>query len=354
MLFKPVKKAVQQLTDWQHWPFYLFYFPISYAWLIYFFKSRSIWFYTASNPTLAFGGFEGESKSNMYKQLPSHLCPKSLFIHPAASFTEVMQRVKEQGFTYPFIVKPDIGMKGILFRKIESLQQLEHYHRHMPAVYIIQEWIDLPLEVSVFYCRRPNENKGCITALIQKNLLEVQGDGRSTLKQLMEKNAEAKMLMKKVQKDYAHKLNSILSSGEKFCVSPIANLFNGASFENLPHEIDDALVAIFDNISMSNQFYYGRYDIKCESIAHLKQGHFTILEFNGAGSVPNHIYTGTYSLAGAYKEILKHWNYLFQISRLNCKAGVSYWSWKKGRRFLQHSKSYFRKLKRLDEELVLA
>jgi hypothetical protein len=354
MLFSFVKKAYKMFADWQRWHFYLFYFPVSYVWLIYFIKSRSVWFYTASNPTLAFGGFEGEGKSKMYEQLPLHLCPKSLFINPLTSFVDVLEQVRSLRFSYPFIVKPDIGMKGILFRKIENRQQLQKYHQHMPAVYIIQELIDLPYEVSVFYCRIPRENKGSITALIQKNLLEVTGDGHSTLADLAAKHSEAKSLMKKISKEHSQQLNTILRPGEKFCFSLIANLFNGAKFINLQDEIDDSITSVFDDISHRSQFYYGRYDIKCVSINDLKEGkNFKILEFNGAGSVPNHIYTGTYSLLKAYKEILKHWKYLFEISRLNCKNGSPYWGWKKGYRFLQNSKKYFRKLKRLDEDLIL-
>ena len=109
-----MKNILNRLTDWEHWPFLLFYFPISYAWLWSYIKSRSFWFFTASNPTLTFGGLEGESKSEMYKQLPAHLCPRSIYITPLAPFADVAQQVRMQRMDYPFIVKPDVGMKGIL------------------------------------------------------------------------------------------------------------------------------------------------------------------------------------------------------------------------------------------------
>ena len=37
---------------------------------------------------------------------------------------EVKKKIAEAGFMYPFIVKPDVGMKGILFRKIDNEEQL--------------------------------------------------------------------------------------------------------------------------------------------------------------------------------------------------------------------------------------
>jgi len=111
---------------------------------------------------------------------------------------------------------------------------------------------------------------------------------------------------------------------------------------------------VFDDISRNNRFYYGRYDIKCESIEDLKDGkNFYILEFNGAGSVPNHIYTGTYTLAQAYKEILSHWKLMFEASEINHKEGNPYWSFMKGHLFLKNSKKHFNVLKKLDKELVL-
>src|SRR3954453_16093664 len=170
MLFNAIKAILHKVIDWHNWPFYLFYSPISYAWVGYYFKTRSLWFYTASNPTLAFGGFEGEAKSRIYNQLPQELCPQSIYIHPSSSFNEVINQLHLSGISYPFVVKPDIGMMGLLFRKIENEQQLKIYHTQIPATYIIQEFVDIPCEVSVFYYRMPSSNTGTITAFIEKIL----------------------------------------------------------------------------------------------------------------------------------------------------------------------------------------
>jgi len=346
---------VKRLTDWTHWPFLLFYAPIAIAWPWYYLKSRSLWFFTASNPTITFGGFEGEAKSEMYRQLPAHLLPRSIFIKPHTPFDTVLQQVEQHGLTYPFIVKPDVGMKGLLFRKIEQEPQLQTYHRHMPVAYIIQEFLDLPLEVSVFYYRKPGNPTGRITALIQKDLLEVTGNGSATLAELVQQHPDAKTLLTKIENEQQAHLNRVLKPGEVFRVLHVANLFNGARFKNLAAQIDAGLLHVFDAISQENSFYYGRYDIKCNAIADLKQGRdFYILEFNGAGSTPNHIYTGTYTLLQAYKEMLLHWRLLYEASALNHKNGHRHWSFLKGHRFLKASKKHFNVLKKLDAELTLS
>ena len=65
-----MKKFFQRLTNWELWNFYVLYAPISPVWFWYCLRSGSFWFFSSSNPTITFGGFEGEGKKEMYDQLP--------------------------------------------------------------------------------------------------------------------------------------------------------------------------------------------------------------------------------------------------------------------------------------------
>jgi len=348
------KKLIEKLATWEHWPFYIFYFPISFKWFWYYIKSGSLWFFTASNPTMEFGGFEGGSKTKVAKLLPPQLYPNSILINPSSKFSEVKKEVLLHQLLYPFIVKPDIGMKGLLFRVVKNEKQLKKYHAAIPANYVIQEFVNMPYEVSVFYYRKPDEENGCITALIKKKLLHVIGDGKNTLHELIKNHLEFSISSRQVKKRYGKEGERILEAGEKYYLSHIANLQNGARFINLYDEIDAKMLHVFDKISHSNNFYYGRYDIKCSTIEDIREGeNFKILEFNGSGSVPNHIYAGGFNLLDAYKEILKHWEALYDISEFNNKNGIRYWSFFKGYRFLMNSKKHFNILKRLDKVLFL-
>jgi hypothetical protein len=76
-----------------------------------------------------------------------------------------------------------------------------------------------------------------------------------------------------------------------------------------------------------------------------------ILEYNGCGAEPNHFYDTGYTLTGAWKEILKHWKILFEISRYNHKHGVRYWPFFKGLRFRQQTKKYYKLIKKADKEI---
>lgn len=343
-----------RIKNWEHWPFMLRYLPIAPAWVWYIIRSRSVWFFTPSNPTLTFGGFEGEGKKEMYAQLPEGSYPKTVFIQPAQPFDVVKKRIAEKGFTYPFCVKPDVGMKGLLFRKIDSEGEWKTYHQLAPAEYIVQELVDYGLEVSVFYYRYPDQAKGVITGFIQKELMEVTGNGTETLLQLIQKHPKARLREAEMRAKHAEHLHTVLQPGEKLYLSYAANLNRGARFSNLEHLIDEPLHRLFDDLSHRCQFYYGRYDIKCASIEDLKRGiNFSILEFNGSGAEPNHVYNAGLTLRQAHDVILQHWEVLYRISKYNHRQGIRYWPFWKGFFFLRQAKKHLRLLEHCDEKIGL-
>jgi hypothetical protein len=108
---------------------------------------------------------------------------------------------------------------------------------------------------------------------------------------------------------------------------------------------------LFDTISLyTKHFYYGRYDIKCASVAALKQGKdFSILEYNGCGAEPNHFYDTGYTLRAAYKEVLMHWKYLYNICMYNRSQGVKPWPFMKGFTFRKYTRDLFAEMKLVDD-----
>lgn len=345
-----VKKTFERLTNWELWNFYVLYFPLVFVWLWYCIRSRSFWFFSSSNPTITFGGMEGEGKKEMYDQLPKQHVPRTIFILHNLQFDEVKNRIAEAGFIYPFIVKPDIGMKGILFRKIENADQLKKYHERIPVEYIIQDLIMLPVEVSVFYYRHPADKKGTVSGFIHKELLHVVGDGKNNLEELVKNHSRAKHRYDEMKHRHGHRFERVIPNNEIFYLSYAGNHNRGAHFTNLHKEIDERLHQVFDNLfEYNNQFFYGRYDIKTTSIEDLKQGkNFQILEYNGCGAEPNHIYDCGMGLGAAYSEILKHWKILYEISKYNNATGTPYWSFMKGYRYLKESARHFKLLAKFD------
>lgn len=325
------------------------------VWAWYCVKARSLWFFTPSNPTISFGGFEGETKTEMYRQLPPGTFPESICISPSLDINQLETVITQAGFEYPFVVKPDAGMMGFMFRRIDNALKLASYHKKMPVDYIVQKFIDFPIEVSVFYYRYPNMKSGTITGFLKKEFLQVVGDGQSNLLTLINNYDRVQFRLKEMKAKHKDNLEKILPQGEIYFLSYALNLSRGGRLISLAHEKDHQLLKVFDDLShYTEHFYYGRYDIKCSSIADLRQGrNFSILEYNGCGAEPHHAYGNGHTLFQAYSIFLHHWKVLYEISTYNHRNGFPRWSFRKGWDYLQKGKANFRTIKKLDAQTQL-
>jgi hypothetical protein len=352
-IFAAVKSIFNRITNWEAWPFKLLYAPIAPVWVWYMIRSRSVWFFTPSNPRITFGGMDGKPKKEMYDLLPKELYPTTFNMLPGQSFSIAKERLWQMNIDYPLIVKPEVGCQGILFRKIDKESEFINYHRNVPVEYIVQELVQYPMEVSVFYIRHPKDEKGMVTGFLHKVPLQVIGNGKDTLEELVRHHPKAQKRMGEMMSKHKEKWNTVITKGEKYMLSYAANHNRGAHFIDLKEHIDDRLVSIFDKISHDvNDFFYGRYDIMCTNVEDLKNGtNFTILEYNGCGAEPNHFYDTGYTLIGAYKEILKHWKALYRICMYNRTLGIEPWPFQKGMKFLDHIKEHFRIIREADKKI---
>lgn len=346
-----VRKTWYIITHWETWHYRVKYIPLAPFWLWYCLRAGSFWFFTPSNPTLTFGGFEGEQKSEMYEQLPPGSYPKTIYISPTLSFEEAVSLVTDNHFVFPFAVKPDAGMMGLMFRVINNENQFRNYHKKITVDYLVQELVNDPIEVSVFYYRFPHEQQGTITGFIRKETLEVVGDGKRTLEQLILLHPRARFFIEEMRTKHADQINSVIPEVETFRLTYAANLSRGGKLVSLEKEKDDRLLKIFDDLShYAKHFYYGRYDIKCHSLEDLKTGRFAILEYNGSGAEPHHVYGNSNTLLQACKILLHHWDILYRISVWQHKNGIPYWKFKEGLDFLKTARKHLELLRKLDKE----
>ncbi|MEI2711631.1 MAG: hypothetical protein V9E96_21855 [Chitinophagaceae bacterium] len=45
-------------------------------------RTKTFWYFSSVNPTLQFSGFEGETKKEMFDQLPIESFPTTIYIKP--------------------------------------------------------------------------------------------------------------------------------------------------------------------------------------------------------------------------------------------------------------------------------
>lgn len=287
------------------------------------------------------GGYIMESKFTIHKQLPQHLVPQTFLVNTNESFAAVKEKLQQQKIDYPFFCKPDIGGKGRGVVKIENGKQLHQYHLNSPINYLVQAAISYKNEIGVFYCRRPGQAKGFISGIVEKGVMQVKGDGIKTLQQLIEAIPRYYFQRKFLFEKYAKQLNAILPQDEIFQLSEIGNHARGSMFTDCSHLNCKKLEAVFDKLSDAyNTFYFGRYDIKFNSWEELYDGkNFMIIELNGSGSEPTHMYDPKKKIWQAWKIILQHWKIMYQIAVTNHKSGVSYLSFNGGRRLQQQEQA---------------
>lgn len=312
--------AFVKFTQWEHWPTLAYYIPLFPFFLWRSVKAGHPIFYTIANPAILFSGNGTESKFKTLDLLPEPLKPKSFLFSQNDSIEELQKKIAENDFEFPLIAKPDIGFRGYLVKKIDSMGALQNYLQHVDEDVIIQEFIPYENELGIFYHRIPGHKKGCITSVTIKKFIKVIGDGHLTLAELIQKDNRAFLYANLFQAIHHDKLGHVLNKGEKMTLSVIGNHSKGTQFINGNHLINEELENFTDKICQQVQgWYYGRLDVKYKSYEQLLKGEdFKIIEVNGIISEPTHIYDATHENASyfkALKSINSHWDIMAKIAQ---------------------------------------
>ncbi|MHA4811798.1 hypothetical protein ACX0G9_27125 [Flavitalea flava] len=335
-----------RLFNWEYWSFTAVYLPIYIIWIGLCLRARSFFFFAASNPSIKNGGFLSESKKDISPLIPACYHPKTLFISLPAVEENVLLQLEGQGFLFPLIGKPNVGSKGRGVKILNTSADLEEYIGSATLDFHIQEFVSYKKEAGIFYYRYPGEKKGRISGIVRKEFLSIKGDGHSQIGELISRNKRAILQTDGLKKLYGSIFGKVLPEGEDFVLVPYGNHARGAKFLDDSHLIDDELTLAIDRVCRQIPgFYFGRLDIRYRDWEELKQGrNFAIIEVNGAGSEPTHIYDPAHTLFYAWKEIIRHWIILGKISRLNHRLGHPYLTIKEGLQMFREDKGWSAKL----------
>jgi hypothetical protein len=335
-----------RLLHWEYWSFNVIYLPIYIVWVGLCLRARSFFFFAAANPRIKNGGFLNESKKDIHALVPGDLHPSTVFFSIPANAEMVIQEIRSRGLQFPLIGKPDIGARGRGIKALKDEDDVKEYVRNAFLDFHIQEFVCYKNEVGIFYYRYPNQPTGNISGIVRKEFLSVKGDGSSTIGDLLRKDERAILQIKNLEKTNAGLLHHVLPEGEERVVVPYGNHARGAKFLDDSHLTDEALTITIDKLCQRiPDFHFGRLDIRFNTWEELKQGkHFSVIEVNGAGSEPTHIYDPRHSIFFAWKEIIRHWFILWRISRLNHQKGFPYLNLKKGIEMFREDRQYSQKL----------
>ena len=283
-----------------------------------------------------------ESKKEIYDLIPSEYYPKTLLIEPTETLEAVQEKIKEAAIEFPLIAKPDIGLRGTAVKKIHNAEELAAYFSKANFNVLIQSLIPYENEIGLFYVKLPNQPSK-ITGIVAKEFMILTGNGKNTIRELLHEDKRYLLQLEVLEEEYKDKLNTILSEGETINLVPYGNHCRGTKFVDASHEITPEMIESFNTIcNQIEGFYFGRMDIMYHSFKDLAQGkNFQIVEINGAISEPTHMYDPKHSLWFGWKELTRHFHYMYVISKHNRKNGANYLTFKEGvREFKKHQKYY--------------
>lgn len=326
-----------KLRSWEYWHFDVVHAPLYLYWIFLSIKARSLTFFSASNPGILMGGMFGESKFEVLDKVPATVKPKTILIPYPSSRQEVLDALAKNDLRFPLIFKPDLGERGWRVEKIQTESDIDRYLESIRLPFLAQAFVDLPLEFGVFYRRYPDEVAGQVVSIAGKEMLSVTGDGRSTLRELVLSSDRARLQWEKLSRVYAERLNDVLPQGKIIELVSIGNHCLGTKFLDANNLITKRLNESFDRISKQIEgFYFGRYDLRAASTQDLEEGRVMILELNGCGAEPAHIYQPGFSFGKALGVLFRHWRDIYEVSKQNHKRGIPYISFSEAHRIFKH------------------
>jgi len=325
------RAALGRWTRWEFWPAWLFYLPVALNYLRLALKYRGFTVPTAANPGIFSGGFVGESKIATLHDLRNTSPEFTAEAHLLAGATpgerlSSLEHLREKhSIEYAFIVKPDVGQRGVGVKLIRTSEQAAEYLRATSAPLLIQRYAPGPCEVGVFYYRFPHESCGRIFAITEKIFPTITGDGKRTIEDLVWEDERARFVAETYLRRLGERRSEVLPAGETLKLVEAGNHAQGCIFRDGAHLWSEELERRIDEISRRlDGFFIGRYDIRYASDDDLRAGrNFQIIELNGAASEATSIYDARNSLYAAYRKLFQQWELVFAIGAANRHRGCS-------------------------------
>lgn len=312
---------------WEFWPPWLFYPPViaHVLWLA--LRHRSLTLFTAVNPSMPAGGFIGESKTAILAGLGpgprvvrSRLIPAALPLEARAKIVAEFQQ--SSGLSYPIVLKPDAGQRGSGVKVAREPRDVRAWLEVMRADGLVQEFVP-GIEFGVFYYRFPREATGRVFSITHKVFPSVVGDGRSTLERLILLDPRAVAMADAYRRRLHGRLWEVPAAGERVTLVDIGNHCQGAVFLDGSAWVTPELERAIDELSRGYAgFYFGRYDVRANSLEDFRAGRFCAIELNGATSEATHIYDPKHSVLDAWAILRRQWRILFEIARQNREGGA--------------------------------
>lgn len=337
----PLGRLPRRVALAERIPTLLFYLPVGLQWFWLGLRYGDLSLPALANPNIETGGLWGESKTSYLEMMapdqrrwlaPYARMPRS--VGPAAADAVAAQdAMRAAGLAFPVVVKPDIGWRGFGVRLVADAAALEAYLEAFPQgeSFMLQRPVPYDGEAGVLYVRVPGEPDGRIFSLTFRYFPSVVGDGRTRLRDLILRDRRSSWKAGShlgLETGHAghrpEELERVPAAGEVVRLSFIGSNRVGGLYRDADAHITPALERRFDAISKGMpEFFYGRYDIRFESVERLREGEgFEIIEVNGAGGESINVWDPAMPMVDVYRKLFEQQRLLFEIGARNRARGI--------------------------------
>lgn len=318
----------RRISRWEFWPYYITN-SVTFLYVLYLgcWRYRQPTLFTVVNPSMKpDSGFIGERKSMSFNDMPQDVLGSWQSVEAGTEFDEKQilfkQFMENHALTYPVVLKPDRGQRGIGVCVCLNEKDAVDWLRTINDDYIMMEFHPGE-EFGVFYYRFPGEPCGTIFSINKKKHLFVIGDGHHTLEELILLDDRALCMAPTFLKRMQSELLRIVPDGESVQLGRVGAHSLGTLFLDGCYLATNELLLSLDNIARQYEgFYFGRFDIKTRNEDYLKRGKdLKVLEVNGVTSEATHIYDPGNSLFYGWGVLMDQWSIAFEIAARNAKNG---------------------------------
>ncbi len=319
----------RRLTHWEFWPSYVFYPPVI-AYIVYLgVRYRHPLLFTAANPAIPLSGLIGESKTAILDGLKARSdliarydrIPANLEAHQKEH--AVISFMDRHGMTFPCVIKPDAGQRGLGVAVIRNQRQLADYFSESRPDSIVQEYVP-GFEFGVFYYRMPGQPRGHIYSITEKRFPIVVGDGKNDLEHLILKDPRAVCMAPFYIRMHDERRYWVPAEDESVQLVELGTHARGAVFHDGRWVKTQEIERAIDELSQGyDGFFFGRYDVRTPSIDEFRAGRgFKVIELNGVTAESTNMYNPGNGLFDAYPILFKQWHIAFKIGDRNRRLGV--------------------------------
>ena len=329
----PLEARQRSISRFEFWPSALIYLPIAVYWIVRGIRHGSLTLPLSANPGLFLGGLVGEAKSDSFRQAGpyarQHIAPwvaiENKQNNLAATLEHATGVMAAKQLSFPLVAKPDVGCRGQGVQIVRTPEQLHSYLACFPdaATVLLQELVPWEAEAGVFYIRQPGQPRGRIFSLTLKYQPYVFGNGKDTLRTLIERDPRAGQLTHLYFERHRSSLDTVLAHGQPFRLAFAGSHSRGAIFRSGQHFITEDLCRTFDALCDDIKgFYFGRFDVRFKDMESFQKGRdFKVLEINGISSEAAHIWDAHSSLRMCYRTLFAQYRELFGVALANRSHG---------------------------------